>query len=48
MIEVWKDVYYVDILTGKVYDYRGFYQVSNLGYEFYYLDEYGKGGNQNE
>ena len=31
MIEVWKDVYYVDILTGKVYDYRGFYQVSNFG-----------------
>lgn len=29
MEEIWKDIYFED--KGKIYDYRGFYQVSNLG-----------------
>ena len=31
MNEVWKDIYFIDFRNGKVYDYRGKYQVSNLG-----------------
>ena len=31
MQEVWKDIYYVDSISGEVVDFRGFYQVSNLG-----------------
>lgn len=29
MGEIWKDIYYED--KGKIYDYRGYYQVSNYG-----------------
>ena len=29
--EEWKDIYYEDLITGELLDYRGFYQVSNLG-----------------
>ena len=29
MNEIWKDIYYED--KGKIYDYRGYYQVSNYG-----------------
>ena len=29
--EIWKDIYYIDKRTNQVIDYRGFYQVSNLG-----------------
>ena len=29
MEEVWKDIYYIDSIPGKVVDYRGIYQVSN-------------------
>lgn len=32
MGEIWKDIYYVDIVTGEVHDYRGYYQVSNKGH----------------
>ena len=31
MQEVWKDIYYVDSISGEVVDFRGYYQVSNLG-----------------
>ena len=31
MQEVWKDIYYVDSISGEVVDYREYYQVSNLG-----------------
>lgn len=31
MEEIWKDIYFVDSITGEVFDYRGYYQVSNLG-----------------
>ena len=31
MQEVWKDIYYVDSISGEIIDYRGIYQVSNLG-----------------
>ena len=27
--EIWKDIYFID--NGIIYDYRGLYQVSNLG-----------------
>ena len=29
--EIWKDIYYVDTLSGEIVDYRGYYQASNLG-----------------
>lgn len=29
--EEWKDIYYEDLRTGDIIDYRGMYQVSNLG-----------------
>ena len=29
--EEWKDIYYTDMSTGEIVDYRGLYQVSNLG-----------------
>ena len=29
MDEIWKDIYFID--NGIEYDYRGLYQVSNLG-----------------
>lgn len=29
--EEWKDIYYEDLKTGEIVDYRGLYQVSNLG-----------------
>ena len=29
--EEWKDIYYEDLRTGELIDYRGLYQVSNLG-----------------
>ena len=29
MQEIWKDIFFID--NGIIYDYRGFYQVSNLG-----------------
>ena len=31
MQEIWKDIYYVDSISGEIVDYRGYYQVSNLG-----------------
>lgn len=31
MEEIWKDIYYTDSITGEVVDYRGLYQVSNIG-----------------
>ena len=31
MEEIWKDIYYVDSISGEIIDYRGIYQVSNLG-----------------
>lgn len=31
MEEIWKDIYYVDNKDNKIIDYRGKYQVSNLG-----------------
>lgn len=31
MEEVWKDIFYFDNKTNKIIDYRGIYQVSNLG-----------------
>lgn len=31
MKEIWKDIYYIDSISGEVIDYRGYYQVSNLG-----------------
>ena len=31
MDEIWKDIYYVDIITDEIIDYRGKYQVSNFG-----------------
>lgn len=31
MEEIWKDIYYIDCLTKEIVDYRGLYQVSNLG-----------------
>ena len=31
MQEIWKDIYYVDVFTEKIVDYRGIYQVSNKG-----------------
>lgn len=31
MEEVWKDIYYYNPTTDEYYDYRGLYQVSNLG-----------------
>lgn len=29
--EIWKDIYFKDFRTGEIIDYRGLYQVSNLG-----------------
>lgn len=29
--EIWKDIYYTDLKTGEVVDFRGKYQVSNFG-----------------
>lgn len=31
MEEIWKDIYYVDSISGEIIDYRGIYQVSNFG-----------------
>lgn len=31
MEEIWKDIYFTDSITGELVDYRGLYQVSNLG-----------------
>lgn len=31
MEEIWKDIYYKDIITEEIIDYRGLYQVSNFG-----------------
>lgn len=31
MEEIWKDIFYTDSITGEIVDYRGLYQVSNLG-----------------
>ena len=31
MDEIWKDIYYVDIVTDEIIDYRGKYQISNFG-----------------
>lgn len=31
MDEIWKDIYYYNLLTQKWVDYRGLYQVSNYG-----------------
>lgn len=31
MEEIWKDIYYVDSISGEVVDFRGIYQVSNTG-----------------
>ena len=31
MEEIWKDIYFIDSITGEEIDYRGMYQVSNLG-----------------
>lgn len=31
MQEVWKDIYYVDSISGKIVDYRNLYQVSSYG-----------------
>ena len=28
--EIWKDIYFIDHM-GIIYDYRGLYQVSNMG-----------------
>ena len=29
MEEIWKDIFYVDIINDEIVDFRGFYQVSN-------------------
>ena len=29
--EIWKDIYYVDSISGEIIDYRGYYQASNFG-----------------
>lgn len=31
MREIWKDIYYVDMITNEIIDYKGLYQVSNFG-----------------
>ena len=31
MEEIWKDIYYIDIRNNEIIDYRGLYQISNLG-----------------
>jgi len=31
MKEVWKDIYYTDEVTEEIIDFRGYYQISNLG-----------------
>ena len=31
MEEIWKDIYYIDILNNEIVDFRNCYQVSNLG-----------------
>ena len=31
MEEIWKDIYYVDNINNEIIDYRGLYQISNLG-----------------
>ena len=31
MEEIWKDIFYVDIINDEIVDFRGLYQVSNLG-----------------
>lgn len=31
MDEIWKEIYYQDIFTGEIIDYRGLYKVSNYG-----------------
>jgi len=31
MKEIWKDIYYTDSISGELIDYRGLYQVSNMG-----------------
>ena len=31
MEEMWTDIYYYNKPTNEIYDYRGYYQVSNLG-----------------
>lgn len=31
MDEIWKDIYYVNVTNNEIIDYRGLYQVSNLG-----------------
>ena len=42
--EIWKDIYFED--KGKIYDYRGLYQVSNLG-RVKRLETYVKDNNRN-
>lgn len=42
--EIWKDIYFED--KGKIYDYRGLYQVSNLG-RVKRLETYVKDDNRN-
>ena len=32
MKEIWKDIYFKDLINNKIYDYRGLYQVSNTGF----------------
>lgn len=29
--EIWKDIYYIDSISNNIVDYRGLYQISNIG-----------------
>lgn len=44
MNEIWRDIYYYNKPTGELIDYRGMYQVSNLG-RLRSLDRYVRGFN---
>ena len=34
MDEVWKDIYYTDVFSGEIIDYRGLYKINNNGYVY--------------
>lgn len=46
MEEIWKDIFYVDIISNEIIDFRGLYQVSNLGNIKSMIDNHGKHRNK--
>lgn len=46
MEEVWKDIFYVDIRTSEIIDFRNQYQISNLGNVRSLIDNHGKRQNK--